>query len=259
MTLQSLFRGARTLQRDAQQQRPFSWAPRFWERISKRSQILRDDKRSCARVSRRPRTPPKTPPVDRRGTKQCLPSYAELLPQEETYASGSVAQTEGVSPTGALQDSANVNPVCEKSFTESETSKHPERMRQRRIVHSPPRRPPAKIRKLSVHGIDQPQLAQEDLIHSSGSPPPEKCRGWLGSDWAPVTPRWEDVVWTDPGAWIPNTPAPLPCMTPCPESSLPGLTAKAKSVSASVRPPVPKALFPPLPSELTFAPAEIVD
>ena len=210
--------------------RPFSWAPRFWERISKRSQILRDDTRPCARVSRRVRTPTKSPPVERRATKQCSPSYADRVPQEETYAAGSEARAEGVSPA----------------------SLHPERMRQRRIVSSPPRRPHAKIRKLSVHGIDQPQLPQE------GSPG-DKYGGGFGSAWAPVTPRWEDVVWTDPGAWIPNTPAPLPCMTPCPESSLPGLTAKAKPVSASVRPPIPKALFPPLPSELTFAPAEIVD
>ena len=228
---------------------PFSWAPRFWERISKRSQMLQDDTRQRARVSRRVRTPPKSPPVERPATKQCSPSYADRVPQEETYAAGSEARAEGVSPA----------------------SLHPERMRQRRIVSSPPRRPHAKIRKLSVHGIDQPQLPQE------GSPG-DKYGGWLGSAWAPVTPRREDVVWRDEGdraeekpmdspfmyvfgdgAWIPTTPKPLPCMTPCPESSLPGLTAKAKPVSASVRPPIPKALFPPLPSELTFAPAEIAD
>ena len=102
--------------------RPFCWAAGFWKSISKRRQILKEDKRSCPQVSRRPRTPP----VVRRGTKDCLPLYAKLLPQEEKYASRSVAKTEGVSRTSSRQDSANVNPVCEKSLAEGETSMYQE-------------------------------------------------------------------------------------------------------------------------------------
>ena len=109
---------------------------------------------------------------------------------------------------------------------------YPEWMRDRRIVHSPARRLPAKMRKLSVDGIDQPHLVEEDpmysperprlekrcrlssdgidqptnvcivggvkdrrVVRSSSRPPPEKSRRMYShAAWAPVTFAWQDLV-----------------------------------------------------------------
>ena len=121
----------------------------------------------------------------------------------------------------------------------------------------------------------------------------------LGSEWAPVTPAWEDLVGRDEGdrveedpmdspemygfcgdgAWIPNTPQPRYRSmstsphrassvdmrvgtggTPRPESSLSGMTPSACSASMFLR-PVAKAYFPvPVWSEMfTGMDAEEVD
>ena len=108
-------------------------------------------------------------------------------------------------------------------------------MRDRRIVRSPSRPPPARIRQQSVDGIDQPTkgcivegMKDRRVVHSPPRPPPEKSRRMYSHDWAPATPAWQDLVEEDEGdlveedpmdapemygfcgggAWIPNTPEP---------------------------------------------------
>ena len=150
---------------------------------------------------------------------------------------------------------------------------YPEWMRERRIVHSPARRPPAKMRKLSVDGIHQRHLVEEDPMYSPERPPPEKSRRMYSHDWAPVTPAWQDLVEEDEGdlveedpmdapeiygfcgggAWIPNTPEPRyrpistsphrassvdmhvgTGRTPRPTSSLSGMTPSSSSSRMNV-------------------------
>ena len=170
-----------------------------------------------------------------------------------------------------------------------------------------PERPRLEKRgRLSSDGIDQPTNAcivggvkDRRVVHSPPRPPPEKSRRMYSHDWAPVTLAWQDLVEEDEGdlveedpmdapemygfcgggAWIPNTPEPRYRSmstsphrassvdmrvgtggTPRPESSLSGMTPSACSASIFLR-PVAKAYFPvPVWSEMfTGMDAEEVD